>query len=80
MNINVILLAAYREKTGLTRLSLDMAPDSDVADLAAEMKTRFPQLPDPERIVIAVNDEYRDRDFTLSDGDEAALIPPVSGG
>ena len=80
MKINVILLAAYREKVGLSNLSLDMEPNSAVRDLAAEMKGRFPGLPDPERIVIAVNDEYRDHDFTLSDGDEAALIPPVSGG
>ena len=80
MKINVMLFASYREKAGLSALSVDMAADSAVGDLAAEMKDRFPGLPDPERIVIAVNDEYRDHDFTLSDGDEAALIPPVSGG
>ena len=29
---------------------------------------------------MAVNDEYQDHLFVLSDGDEVALIPPVSGG
>ena len=33
-----------------------------------------------ERLVVAVNYEYRDYDHQLVDGDEVALIPPVSGG
>ena len=44
------------------------------------MRAKFPGLPDPERIVVAVNNEYQDHDYVLGDGDEAALIPPVSGG
>ena len=44
------------------------------------MRAKFPGLPEAERIVVAVNNEYQEHDFVLSDGDEAALIPPVSGG
>ena len=32
------------------------------------------------RIALAANREYVKRDYVLSDGDELALIPPVSGG
>ena len=35
---------------------------------------------DPSRLVVAVNLEYREHDHVLNDGDEVALIPPVSGG
>jgi molybdopterin synthase catalytic subunit/molybdopterin converting factor small subunit len=35
---------------------------------------------EPEGLLYAVNREYADRDRELSDGDEVALIPPVSGG
>ena len=35
---------------------------------------------DPSKLVIAINDEFQDHDFLLREGDEAALIPPVSGG
>ena len=35
---------------------------------------------DPAAVVVAVNREYRGHDHRLSDGDEAAFIPPVSGG
>jgi len=31
-------------------------------------------------IMISVNQEYVDRDQLLADGDEVAMIPPVSGG
>ena len=30
--------------------------------------------------MVAVNQEYVDRAHTLEEGDEVALIPPVSGG
>ena len=36
--------------------------------------------PDPPRIVVAVGREYVNHRHPLKDGDEAAFIPPVSGG
>ena len=46
-----------------------------------EIARRHPGLTDePDGLVVAVNDEYRDHEFVLGDGDEVALIPPVSGG
>ena len=35
---------------------------------------------EPEGLLYAVNREYADREQELRDGDEVALIPPVSGG
>ena len=52
-----------------------------VGELADEMRRRYPGLtPDASALVVAVNQEYADHDYVLSDGDEVALIPPVSGG
>jgi molybdopterin converting factor small subunit len=46
-------------------------------DLAAE----FPELANYERsISSAVNADYAKMDQVLSDGDEVAFLPPVSGG
>jgi molybdopterin converting factor small subunit len=60
---------------------LELTQGATVGDLSREVLSRFPNLlGDPSRLVVAVNDEFRDRDFVLHDGDEAALIPPVSGG
>ena len=49
--------------------------------LAVEVLRLHPGLVgDPDKLVVAVNDEYREHGYALTDGDEAALIPPVSGG
>ena len=80
MKITVHLFASYREKAGTGRLVVDMEPGDNVGALANSVTALVPGLPPADRLVVAVNNEYRDHDFILSDGDEAALIPPVSGG
>ena len=80
VEIEVLLFASYREKAGAGRLALELDDGATVGELAEAICARFPGLPEPERIVVAVNNEYQEHDFVLSDGDEAALIPPVSGG
>lgn len=80
MKVEVLLFASYRENVGAGRLTLDLNDGATVGELACAMRAKFPGLPEPGRIVVAVNNEYQEHDFVLSDGDEAALIPPVSGG
>jgi len=81
LNVTVRLFAIYREKAGTTELVLELPEGADVGHLAGEMRRRYPAITrDPSAIVVAVNQEYADHDHVLSDGDEAALIPPVSGG
>lgn len=48
-------------------------------DALAEVAARYPAI-GHARTLTALNREYVDADGTLSDGDELALIPPVSGG
>jgi molybdopterin converting factor small subunit len=50
-----------------------------VAELVALIAARVPGLPHVAGLV-AVNHRYVQTDFELHDGDEVALIPPVSGG
>ena len=80
MKVKALLFASYREKAGVGRLTLDLDDGATVGELAEAMRVRFPGLPEAERIVVAVNNEYQKHDFVLRDGDEVALIPPVSGG
>ena len=75
------LFASYRERVGQSELALELPDGATAGSLAAQMARRFPGLTrDPGKLVVAVNQEYRDHDFGLSDKDEVALIPPVSGG
>jgi molybdopterin synthase catalytic subunit len=73
VTVTVRLFAGLRERAGWARRELEAATVADV----------WPALglgDEPEGLLYAVNREYADRDRELADGDEVALIPPVSGG
>ena len=81
MKIDVRLFALYRERAGTERLTLDLHEGATLAGAVDEIRSRYPQLAPPKvDIVAAVNAEYAEGDTTLKEGDEIALIPPVSGG
>ena len=60
---------------------MELPEGSTVSDLTAEVLRLCPTLTsDVSKLVVAVNEEYQDHSHTLHEGDETALIPPVSGG
>jgi MoaE-MoaD fusion protein len=74
MRVTVRLFAGLRELAG--RPSFELEDVATVADV-------WPRLglgDEPGGLLYAVNREYVSVDHTLADGDEVALIPPVSGG
>ena len=80
MTIRVRLFASLREKTGTSATESKLAPGATLADLLEELHGRFPELRSCGRVAYAVNSEYAKLEQALVDGDEVALIPPVSGG
>lgn len=74
MRISVRLFAGLRERAGVSRLELD-----DVATVG-DVWPRLQLGDEPRGLLYAVNREYVERGRALQDGDEVALIPPVSGG
>jgi molybdopterin synthase catalytic subunit len=74
MRVSVRLFAGLRERAGVGQLELD-----DVAR-AGDVWARLGLGEEPGGLLYAVNREYVDRSHELRDGDEVALIPPVSGG
>ncbi len=74
MRVHVRLFAGLRERAGWSERELDGV--ETVADV-------WPALDlgdEPPGVLYAVNKVYVPRDGPLRDGDEVALIPPVSGG
>ena len=70
------LFAALREQAGMRERELELADDARIDDV-------WPALglgDEPRGLVYAVNRAYVERGTVLADGDEVALIPPVSGG
>jgi molybdopterin synthase catalytic subunit len=74
MRVTIRLFAGLRERAGTGRRELD-----DVARVA-DVWARLGLGEEPAGLLYAVNREYADRDRELHDGDEVAVIPPVSGG
>jgi molybdopterin synthase catalytic subunit/molybdopterin converting factor small subunit len=74
MRVHVKLFAGLRERAGWSDRELDGV--SQVADVWPVLELGD----EPEGLLYAVNKEYADRNRPLADGDEVALIPPVSGG
>ena len=65
-----------RERAGSSELTLDLPEGASVGDALAELRGLAEGLP----LVLAVNREYAPEDQVLDEGDELALVPPVSGG
>lgn len=81
VDVNVRLFAVLREQAGAATLDLRLDDGATVADAISELR-RGPLsgLPARAPLVAAVAREYVGLDHELSDGDELALVPPVSGG
>jgi molybdopterin synthase catalytic subunit len=73
VTVRVRLFAGLRERAGWSQREVEAATVADV----------WPALglgEEPDGLLYAVNRSYADRAAVLADGDEVALIPPVSGG
>ena len=56
------------------------APGVTVAHLRAALNEKYPKLTGLRSLFIAVNNSYAEETAEIREGDEIALIPPVSGG
>jgi molybdopterin synthase catalytic subunit/molybdopterin converting factor small subunit len=76
MRVRVRLFAGLRERAGAGERELELTEGARVADLW----DRLGLGDEPAGLLYAVNKAYADPSRPLADGDEVALIPPVSGG
>ena len=76
MRVQVRLFAALRERAGSGTRELELPQGASAADVWSALDLGE----EPAGLVFAVNREYTGRDQPLAEGDEVALIPPVSGG
>jgi MoaE-MoaD fusion protein len=74
VRVSVRLFAGLRERAGVARVEIDGV--ERVEDVWAKLDLGV----EPDGLLYALNREYVERTAPLSDGDEVALIPPVSGG
>ena len=81
MRIRVRLFAIQRELAGTREIGLDLPDGATVADAWEALVAQHPALaPGRDFVRFARNGTYADASTTIEDGDEVAMIPPVSGG
>jgi molybdopterin synthase catalytic subunit len=81
VKVTIKLFARLRELAGAGTLEREVADQATISDLLQNLQAEFPRLVEASsRTIISVNKEFASPETRLSDGDEVAFFPPVSGG
>lgn len=81
IRVEMRYFAFVREQLGKSKETIELADGSTVADALALVLDTSPRLQNAgSALMVMVDQRYQPRDHVLANGDEVAIIPPVSGG
>jgi len=80
LSVRVRFFAQMADDARMPTASFSVSEGTTLADLKGTIIERFPALRWPAGTMLAVNQEYASLEQGLREGDEIAVIPPVSGG
>ena len=81
MRVRVLLFASLREAVGEKSLDLELRDSATIADLLAQLEAEHRAFAGHRgHVLVARNEERVPLATPLREGDEIALLPPVSGG
>jgi len=80
MKVKIKAFGISREIIGSKVLELEVPEGYTIAALKRELFQKYPSFVDLKSLYVAVNNEYAGEEMLVNEGDEIALIPPVSGG
>lgn len=81
IQVTVSLFATLRQNAGWKERQVTIPEGTTLTALMQMLTNEYPALNLTERtLYAAINQEYAQGDESLSDGDEIAFFPPVSGG
>lgn len=81
MKVTLLLFGNVAEAAQAERLEAELPTEAVTADALEHLRRQRPgAAPLLDVVALAVNGAYARREAPLRDGDEVAVIPPVSGG
>src|SRR4051794_29579282 len=81
VRIRVLFFGVLRDVVGVREESLDIDEGGRVETIFEHYASLHPRLREMSKsVVLALNQQFSDLGAALSDGDEVAFLPPVSGG
>lgn len=84
MTVKIVFFASLREELGVNSVDLEISGSSRVSSLISQLadqqSAEWFNILTVENISIAVNQAIISEDVGVTDGDEVAFFPPVTGG
>ncbi|MCB0700207.1 MAG: molybdopterin converting factor subunit 1 [Chitinophagaceae bacterium] len=80
MKVKVLAFGIAKDIFGSDSITLELKDTNDTEHLRTLLEVKYPELKKLASYMIAVNEEYAQGSSIINDGDEIAIIPPVSGG
>ena len=81
MQIRALFFGLLKDTVGTDQQTMEVPPETTVAELLALFAAETSKQSGIwTRVAVAINREYAERSRVLAEGDEVALLPPVSGG
>jgi molybdopterin synthase sulfur carrier subunit len=84
VTVKIVFFASLREELGVNSVDLQVSNGSSVSSLISQLVDRHSAdwlaILTAKNIRIAVNQNIISEDISVTDGDEVAFFPPVTGG
>lgn len=80
MKVKVLAFGIAKDIFGSTSIDISLDQATDIAQLKHLLEETYPKLKELASYMVAVNDEYAQDTVIITEQDEIAIIPPVSGG
>ena len=80
MELQIRTFGIARDIVGGSTIAMELPQGTTVGSLQQQLFERFPRFVELASLRVAVNAELAEPNWVLSEKDEIALIPPVSGG
>jgi len=81
MTVKVLFFAKLREKMGIAEVDFELKQSVTLDQFQVLFAADYPIFADlPQPIVVAINQAFAQSGQLVSEGDEVAFFPPVTGG
>jgi molybdopterin synthase sulfur carrier subunit len=77
MKIKIKFFASLRTQIGQSEIEIELDNPLSAAEIWTQVSNKTPL---PANLLIAINQEYANKDAIVKAGDEVAFFPPVTGG
>ena len=80
MKITILAFGIAKDIFGASAIDIEVGTDATTLQLKTILEGTYPRLKQLASYMVAVNNEYADDASPITEADEIAIIPPVSGG